>query len=123
MLAGNKYRFPLQWGNDTAEKAMAGQLLDRLGNKKSEFVVLALTEYIQAHPEVAAPGGKIQINVHPTQSEEQLQTMVKELAKAAVEELMAGMTIVPTAGTGEAMPTGPSQEDLDAMLENLDLFK
>lgn len=119
MLSGDKFRFCLQWGSDTSEKIMAGQLLNRLGNKKSEFVVHALAEYVQAHPESAAPSGKLQISVHPVQSEEQLQSMVKQLAKAAVEELMAGMAIVPAADAG---PTGPSQEDLNAMLDNLTLF-
>lgn len=46
MFADNKFRFSLQWGNDTEEKARAGELLERMGNKKSEFVVLAVTEYL-----------------------------------------------------------------------------
>lgn len=123
MLSGNKFRFCLQWNNDTAEKTLVGQLLNRLGNKKSEFVVMALTEYIHAHPELAAPNSRIQINVHPTRTDEQLQGMVKELAKAAVEELMAGMTLVPLAAAKDVPPSGPSQQDLDEMLENLNLFK
>lgn len=122
MLSGSKYRFCLQWGSDTAEKVQVGQLLDRLGNKKSEFVVNALMEYIRAHPGLTVPGSKVQITVHPTQSPEQLQAMVKDLAKAAVEELIAGMTFVPAAGA-ETVPEGPSQEDLNAMLENLSMFK
>lgn len=120
MFSGSKFRFCLQWGNDTSEKIMAGELLNRLGNKKSEFVVNALVEYVKTHPESAAPGSRIHISVHPVQSDEQLQAMVKQLAKAAVEELMDGMAIVPAEDTG---PTGPSQKDLNEMLENLTLFK
>lgn len=123
MLSGSKFRFCLQWGNDTAEKRMAGQVLDRLGNRKSEFVVLALTEYIRAHPEVMDADTRIQITVCQNQTNEQLQAMVKDLARAAVAELMAGMAVMPAAETGNAAPTGPSQEDIDAMLGNIDLFR
>lgn len=45
MFADNKFRFSLQWGSDSAEKIQAGKLLERLGNKKSEFVVMAVAEY------------------------------------------------------------------------------
>ena len=58
MFADNKFRVSLQWGNDTAEKIQAGELLERLGNKKSEFVVLAIAEYLENHPDLAQTGGK-----------------------------------------------------------------
>lgn len=67
-------------------------LLDKLDNKKSEFVVFTITEYIKAHPEVATPGGKISITAQSTQTADQLQAMVKKMAMAAVSELMSGMT-------------------------------
>ena len=120
MLSGSKFRFCLQWGSDTSEKILAGELLNRLGNKKSEFVVNAVAEFVKNHPESVSPDSRLHISVHPVQSEEQLQSMVKQLAKAAVEELMDGMAIVPAADAG---PTGPSQKDLNEMLENLTLFK
>lgn len=121
MFTDNKFRFTLQWGIESAEKLTVGQLLEKLGNKKSEFVVMALSEYIRVHPEVAIPESKISITVQPTQTSAQLIDMVKEMAKAAVEELLAGKTIVPTAG--ESCNAGPSTEDLASMLENLAVFK
>lgn len=124
MRAGNRFRFSLQWGTDTEEKIKAGQFLERLDNKKSEIVVMALTEYMTAHPEIVIPGNKVVITVHPTQPAEELEAMVKSLAKAAVVELMSGMTLIP-AGTmpGGDAPAGPSQDILDQMLDNLDMFK
>ena len=121
MFTDNKYRFTLQWGIGSEEKVLAGQLLEKLGNKKSEFVIMAVAEYIRTHPEVAVPENKISINIQPTQTNAQLMAMVKDMAKAAVEELMAGMTVttVPSA----AGNSGPSPEDLAAMLDNLDVFK
>lgn len=123
MLSDNKFRFSLQWGADSEEKVQAGRLLEKLGNKKSEFIVLAVTEYIREHPEVVSPGSKIRITVQPTQTADQLQAMVREMAMAAVAELMAGMTLVPASPQSDAQPSGPSQEDLDDMLKNLDIFK
>ena len=123
MFADNKYRFTLQWSADTEERCRVGQFLEKLGNKKSEIVVLALDEYLKAHPEVTTPGSKISITVQPTQTREQLQKMVRDMARAAVTELMAGMTLVPAAAEEGAESAGPSQEDLDAMLDNLDFFK
>lgn len=122
MLSGDRFRFSLQWGNDTEEKILAGQLLNWLGNKKSEVVVMALTEYIQAHPELAVPGGRLQVVVRPTHSEQALQAMVKDLAKKAVGELMAGMPIRSAECPTEAASSGPSQDDLNVMLSNLSLF-
>lgn len=123
LFADNKFRFTLQWGTDSEEQVQAGHLLETLGNKKSTFVVLAVTEYIRLHPEVATPGGKISITVQPTQTADQLQEMVREMAKAAVTELMAGMTLVPNSAQSDAQSVGPSQDDLDDMLKNLEIFK
>lgn len=123
LFSDNKFRFTLQWGTDSEEQVQAGRLLDKLGNKKSAFVVLAVTEYVRNHPEVAMPGGKINIMIQPTQSADQLQGMVREMAMAAVTELMAGMTLVPTSPQSDAQTAGPSQKDLDDMLKNLDIFK
>lgn len=123
LFSDNKFRFTLQWGTDSEEQVQAGRLLDKLGNKKSAFVVLAVTEYVRNHPEVAMPGGKINIMIQHTQSADQLQGMVREMAMAAVTELMAGMTLVPASPQNDAQTAGPSQKDLDDMLKNLDIFK
>lgn len=121
MFADNKFRFSLQWGIDSAEKMQAGELLERLGNRKSEFVVMAVAEYLRNHPDVAQTSGKIHIEIHPTQTPNQLRAMVEEMARAALESMMAGKQMVP-ADTPKT-PEGPSQEELADMLANLDAFK
>ena len=95
LLSDNKYRFTPQWGLDTMEKAQAGQLLEKLGNRKSEFVVLAVSEYAKAHPEITEPGSTVKISVSATRTDEQIKEMVRTMAKAAVEELMSGMALAP----------------------------
>ena len=121
LFADNKYRYSLQWDAFSEEQIRAGQLMERLGNHKSKVVVPALIEYMERHPEVMLPGGKINIVVQQAQSREQMETMVKSMARAAVEELMAGMKLVPeTSDPGQApAPT----VNLDDMLNNLDIFK
>lgn len=122
MRKDDKFRFSLQWNADSEEKLQTGVLLERLGNKKSDFIVVAVTEYIRRHPEVAA-ASKIQISYQPTPTKAQLQDMVKIMAKAAVEELMAGKMLVPADDTSQAeVPPGPSEQDLDAMVAGLKWF-
>lgn len=53
MKRDGKYRFSLQFGSETREQVQAGELLERLGNRKSAVVIAALNAYIAAHPELA----------------------------------------------------------------------
>ena len=55
MKRDGKYRFSLQFGSETREQMQAGELLERLGNRKSAVVIAALNAYITAHPELAEP--------------------------------------------------------------------
>ncbi|MBD5162500.1 MAG: hypothetical protein HDT14_10910 [Oscillibacter sp.] len=48
--------------------------------------------------------------------------MVKNMAKAAVEELLEGKTLVPVEERPQETQTGPSDQDVDAMLAGLKLF-
>lgn len=59
----DKYRFSFQWGSDTQERIAAGDFLEKLGNKKSDFIVLAIWEYLQRHPEAVVLGTKIKITM------------------------------------------------------------
>ena len=72
MRRDDRFRFSLQWSADTEEKAKVGALLERLGNKKSDFIVLAVVEYLQRHPEMEIPGAKIKITYQPLHMKEQL---------------------------------------------------
>ena len=46
MKRDGKYRFSLQFRSETDEQVQAGELLERLGNRKSAVVVAALNAYI-----------------------------------------------------------------------------
>ena len=52
MRKDGKYRFTLQFGADSEDQIRVGELLENLGNRKSTIIVSALTDYINAHPEL-----------------------------------------------------------------------
>ena len=105
------YRFSLQFPGDTEERVRAGELLERLGNRKSAVVVAALNQYLDQHPQLESPAAKVKIQTQAAVSREQLE----QLVRAILEERMAALR-----------PAGPSPEEEDPgisqMLENLDAF-
>lgn len=123
MLRDDRYRFSLQWSADTEEKVRVGSLLERMGNKKSDFIVMAIMDYLQRHPDTDIPGTKIKITCHPVHTKEQLRAMVQDLVKSSMNELMQGKTVASVEDNQYSeMPPGPSEQDIDAMLASLKLF-
>ena len=121
MLKDDKYRFSLGWSRDTAEKIAVGDLLEKLKNHKSDLVVQAVWEYIGNHPEVMAENTKIVIAVHSTPTDEQKLAQIQSMIDASVEKLRASLKLQLEQGQREKAD-GPSEQDLDDMLSNLDRF-
>ena len=119
----DRFRFSLQWSADTEEKARVGALLEQLGNKKSDFIVIAIIDYLQRHPEMDIPGAKVKITYQPLHTKEQLLAMVRETVKTSVGEFLEGKSVT-TADDSlpPEMPSGPSEQDIDAMVASLKLF-
>ena len=119
----DRFRFSLQWRADTEEKARVGALLEQLGNKKSDFIVIAIIDYLQRHPEMDIPGAKVKITYQPLHTKEQLLAMVREMVKTSVGEFLEGKAVT-TADDSlpPEMPSGPSEQDIDAMVASLKLF-
>lgn len=123
LLRDDRYRFSLQWSADTEEKVRVGSLLERMGNKKSDFIVMAIMDYLQRYPDTDIPGTKIKITYHPVHTKEQLRTMVQDLVKSSMSELMEGKPVVFAEDNQHSeMSPGPSEQDIDAMLASLKLF-
>ncbi len=123
MRRDDKFRFSLQWSADTEEKARVGALLDRMGNKKSDFIVMAVIEYLQRHPEADMPGAKIKITYQPLHTKEQLLAMVRDMVEASIGEFTVGKSITTAEdSTPSEMPSSPSEQDIDAMVASLKLF-
>jgi hypothetical protein len=116
--ASDKYRFSLQWGAGTAEKVQAGDFLESLGNRKSEFVVLAVNEYLSLHPE-SLLGRKLQIIVKPHFTLEQIREMIMPM----IEEKLSGFTPDSKDNSNRGSEAIVTETDIDTMLRNLDLFE
>ncbi len=114
----------LGWGRDTAEKIAVGDFLEKLKNRKSDLIVQAVWEYIGNHPEVMAENAKIVITVRSTPTDEQTFAKIQSMIDAALESLKDNMKyqIEQENRSGQEEPTGPNQQDLDDMLDNLTIF-
>jgi len=118
--SADKYRFSLQWSAESEERIQAGEFLESLGNRKSELVILAVTEYLNAHPEISAPGSKLKIVIKPELRMEQVKAMIQTM----IEENLSGRVLekwVQNTDDGVSR-LAESEADVDEMLKNLDLF-
>lgn len=121
MRRDDKYRFSLGWGRDTAEKIAVGDLLEKLKNRKSDLIVQAVWEYIGNHPEVMAENAKIVITVQSTPTDEQTFAKIQSMIDTSLENLKSTLKL--QAGQTESKEKNePTEQDLDDMLKNLDIF-
>ena len=124
MRRDDKYRFSLGWGRDTAEKIAVGDFLEKLKNRKSDFIVQAVWEYIRNHPEVMAENAKIVITIQSTPTDEQTIARIQSMIDASVERLKERikLQIDQEQQNGQEVFDGPNEQDLDNMLDNLLIF-
>ena len=115
MKTSDRYRFSLQWGTETAEKVQAGEFLESLGNRKSAFVVIAVAEYLNAHPETLSSDQKFKIIVQPSYTREQIEAMVRNI----MDEKITMPAILENGGISRDPGNEP---DMEEMLKNLELF-
>ena len=120
MRKNGKYRFSLQFGMGSDEEARAGELLERLGNRKSVVVVAALCEYMEAHPEMFAGENKIKVSVSGVK-DEKLEAMIRRIVEERLGEISAPAGL--SAGVPEpACPEG-ADDDIMGMLDDLDMLQ
>lgn len=111
------YRFNLQFPADTQEHIRVGEVLERLGKRKSSLVVAALGEYLDRHPQWETPEVRVKIEQQSAMSREKLEELVRRL----VEEKLASLP----ASSQKADPAVEEEldSDISQMLENLELFQ
>lgn len=111
------YRFNLQFPADTQEHIRVGEVLERLGKRKSSLIVAALGEYLDRHPQWETPEVRVKIEQQSAMSREKLEELVRRL----VEEKLASLPV----SSQEADPAVEEEPDSDIsqMLENLELFQ
>ncbi len=125
MRTSDGYRFSLQFKAQSDAHRQAGEYLEHLGNKKSEAVVTALIEYLQAHPE--APNSDNQVHVIAAHgfSEETLSARIEDAVRKIVGERSLNLQCdaqMIELGTPVESPDD-STNALDALLSGLDVFK
>lgn len=108
------YRFSLQFREYTEEQIRAGELLERLGNKKSQIVVAALNEYMAAHPELGNKGCKLEIKSSFIYNEEQIKQIIEDI----MQQKFGNVQMEDNAETIQENIAG----DIAQMLDNIDLF-
>ena len=122
MRTNDGYRFSLGWSSCSVEKRAVGELLEALSNRKSDLVVQAVWEYMQAHPEVTQPDAKVVIKVHSTPTDEQMLEKIKRMIEDSLQQKLGHMKVSSTPDSVPEQPEGLTEEDLDDMLTNLDIF-
>lgn len=122
MFKDGKYRYSLGFGNGTEKERRVGELLERLGNRKSSLIVDVLSEYIDKHPELENSQGKIEIKITTSPSapsKEKIEQMVREL----VAETISSMQINSNVQTAsESINSDALDKNIAIMLDNLDQF-
>lgn len=130
MKRNGKYRFSLQFPDTTEENRVVGELLERMGNRKSTLIVDAVREYLLHHPELQEENCKIEISVTTMETSENLENLVRQM----VEERIALYRQEDSNAyqSGEDMQkeemkqiesSDSLEEDISQMLDNLDFFQ
>ena len=118
MKKDGKYRFSLQFSSDTPENMQIGELLERLGNKKSRVIISALTKYLQKHPQLSEESCKIEIRATGYDWK-----TVEEFIHKLIDEKLSSVQVSNEIGMeSEKIDKESLEEDVARMLENINLF-
>ena len=138
MKKDGKYRFSLQFKDSTEEARRAGDLLERMGNRKSGLVVAAVGEYLAHHPGLDGDVPPARMPTPPEGRRESLEQMVRRLVDenmeahrkdAPTQPAKQPVQEKPTAGMPgkdaqeKRLPDSRGQDDgIGQMLDNLGMF-
>jgi hypothetical protein len=120
MKSSDAYKFTLSWQKDTEEQILAGEFLNKLGHRKSKFIVQLICEYIAAHPEAINPKETLQFIINSTS----LGETMSEFIKSIIQSELAGKTVMQQSSGDSASETTEPEADADIgdMLGNLDTW-
>ena len=128
------YRYSLQFPDDSEKRIRAGELLEKLGNKKSAVIVAALNEYLDNHPEFETQGLRIRIEQENGISRDKLERLIRTLIQEQLQhttepplnvQAVEESNLIPSLEgerSKEEMPES-LKEDIAQMLANLDMFQ
>ena len=125
MRTSDGYRFSLQFKAQSDAHRQVGEYLEHLGNKKSEAIVIALVEYLQAHPEAPNSDNPVHVISAHRFTEEALNSRIED----AVRKIVGDRNLNLPSDAQMIEPGAPvespddSTNALDALLSGLDVFK
>lgn len=117
MRKDGRYRFTLQFAMDSEENVRAGELLERLGNKKSRVVVAALNALADDHPELESEKAELKLTVQSV-SMELLEMKIRQM----IEEKLGGFSVPEQLNMSAAEQVDHVSQDILDMLGDLELF-
>ena len=128
------YRYSLQFPDDSEKRIRAGELLEKLGNKKSAVIVAALNEYLDNHPEFETQGLRIRIEQENGISRDKLERLIRTLIQEQLQHTTEPPLNVQAVEEADLIPSSEGErskeempealkEDIAQMLANLDMFQ
>lgn len=128
------YRYSLQFPDDSEKRIRAGELLEKLGNKKSAVIVAALNEYLDNHPEFETQGLRIRIEQENGISRDKLERLIRTLIQEQLQHTTEPPLNVQAVEESDLIPSSEGErskeempealkEDIAQMLANLDVFQ
>lgn len=130
------YRYSLQFPDDSEKRIRAGELLEKLGNKKSAVIVAALNEYLDNHPEFGTEtrGLRIRIEQENGISRDKLERLIRTLIQEQLQhstepplnvQVVEKSGLIPSSEGEQSKEEMPEalKEDIAQMLANLDVFQ
>lgn len=128
------YRYSLQFPDDSEKRIRAGELLEKLGNKKSAVIVAALNEYLDNHPEFETQGLRIRIEQENGISRDKMERLIRTLIQEQLQhttepplnvQAVEKSGLIPSSEEERSKEEMPEslKEDIAQMLANLDMFQ
>ena len=128
MKTPDGYRFSLQFGANSPEYIRAGETLERLKHTKSDFIVRAVCEYLERHPDIET-GAVVQIEVRRElfrrdELEKIVRSMIQQYISASAEQAVNDGIPIPAQVVQTVQPSPQQTVDsaVSRMLDNLDEF-
>lgn len=116
------YRYNLQFSNKTEQEKVVGEFLEKLGNKKSEFIVPMLYEYLAKRPELLQEKTEIQLEVTQTISKEEIEQLILKICNQLIDSGKIAPQLIPvTVRQNDIEQRG--NPNAQKILNNLNKFK
>ena len=126
MKKNGKYKYTIQFGAGTEEQVRAGELLEKLGQKKSVVIGAALNDYLSAHPDLLEDHGKkIEVKVSGGYDPDQVERLIRRIVDERIADLRPDGACAesPRLFPSQSARSDAAEDDITQMLDNLDLFQ